>query len=64
MSKKDESEPVSETLGATLLELGLLTADEYQFQRILNSLEFNELAGKLKKNIYRNRKKNFTNSSQ
>lgn len=48
MNKKDENTPASETLGATLYKLGLLTADEYQFQRMLNSPEFKNFEEQLK----------------
>lgn len=39
MREEDEIEPVPGKLGETLYELGLLTADEYEFQRMLNSPE-------------------------
>ena len=48
MDTKDENVPVSETLGAVLYELGLLTADEYQFQRILNSPDYKKFGKWLK----------------
>jgi len=48
MDTKDENTPVSETLGAVLYELGLLTVDEYQFQRTLNSKEFKAFEKRLK----------------
>jgi hypothetical protein len=48
---REEEELPPDKLGETLYELGLLTANEYQFQRILNSKEFKAFEKRLKNKI-------------
>ncbi len=49
MGMRDESEPIFGTLGDTLLALGLITQDELQMQKLLQSPEFKKFERSLKR---------------